>query len=871
MTLLLACRGNNSSHTPFVISEAISRVETASCRQITNPIWIVPNTHGTSTGWLTGFAPERNYMVNNYQNHIQAAEDKKFPFVFSEVPTAIALKNLEPAAYNIMEEKFDEGLTAITNAFGVEYSPLSTSGATNYRMGKIAQNWFSEEVGIRPDIAWYIDVLGVTPSMAEYLDLLDIELMVHERNPQTQNQLYRITSASGATSIVANVKSYAQWRLAYQGTGILPDNIKDHLLNEIMPEINRQEDLPYMWLIGASDYSSTPQDLGRVYEMINVLSEATGREVCLGTSEDFQYSITQALQSGMKLENISTTGLFSYNAFWANLPQIKQEFRDLENYIVSTEIGATLSSLSSDYSYPVNELYEAWWMLLMNADRALLWGAGSDEPFIGEKQWNVRDRTYEGKERIRKIRSEMQGNYIFDPIGWERVGTYEWPDEQYVAKDAICEKSNEINQPLLCKGGVSAFGGSELTISESVRPKFETFTGVVDSAFVRVEFDFESGEIIGIFDKVSDEQVSGISNQIIWMEDELVAEENLSPSDFLSPLDKLTHRGSSRDLPAVIEQSTGPLFTTVRIYNKSENGMEIFRTVRIPKSGNLIEFETQTKNMPDGILLSARFDFTDNINHQLRATPFGFDRDKPRVKRVIEKVKLGYDQIKLGVNETIGPALGWSSHLNSAKIGLAILDRGLLGRQWNDRHVDILLGNTQPSYRGKKNELLSGKPELNYQYAVLIATDENPTTFKRAAREYNFQPFKSGKLDNGFKMSNTLIIDSVYRSKNKVEILAHNGSNKPQDVFMVIPWVHTTASIKGSGYKYDGRLVMAKGSKKTKYEFSLAPQDAFVLSLNTSNEVLDAKILSSWTSFVPESKQSTLDFRDKLLVGHPPE
>ena len=872
VSFLQACRSQKIDDTQeYIVSHVIPRPETQNCLDVENPIWVVPNTHGTATGWLTGFAPERNYMVNNYVSFIDVADKSDLPFVFSEVPTAIALKNLSPAEYDRLLGLLQSGKASLTNAFAVEYDSSLSSGATNFRMGQIAQDWFSSEIGIRPDIAWYIDLLGVNPNISEYLDLLDIDLMVHQRNSSTKNQLYELVAPSGASTMVANVKSYAQWRLAFKGEGVLPDSYKEQMLSEIRLDAALQPELPFLWLIGNGDYSEAPEDISRLEEMITAVKDDTGREVCLGTTEDFQFSLDNALKSGVSLPKIDEAGIFSYNAFWVNLPQIKQEFRSLENQLVSTEIMSSLSMGKDNGSYKSAELHDAWWMVLLNADRALLWGAGSDDPFIGEEQWNVRDRTQMAVKLLDEISNSMEETYAFDPIGWMRNGYYQWADDKTQPNGAICEKNDILNQSAICEGGVRQFSGNILMPSKAERSVLDEFTGYIETEDLKVNFDASTGEIISILDKAGT-PLTTFSNKIVWMNDPLKLEKGLSASDFLSPLEKLQYLGSSDQLPAKIRQTNGPLFVSLSIINTHSNGMVLKRLVRIPKRGKRIEFETSTQNVPNGLLVSARFSLPDNISYQNRGTPFGFVQDKPSELRDLEHLKSFYDHKNLGLNSTIGPAMGWSSHLTASQKGVAILDKGLAGRQWGDSFADILLAHTQANYRGKKNELLSGKSELKYNYAIVLSSADDPVKFSRAAKEYNLQPLKSGQVAQGFSMSDGLIIESVSRVNNEVRFLVYNASDNEDVVNMTIPWPHLSASVKGLMRQADGALISQEGKESMPtYEFKVAPQDAFILTLITSDNVGDTEPLSSWKFFVPIEKQSTLRYKDRSLIGHPPE
>ena len=67
---------------------------------------------------------------------------------------------------------------------------------------------------------------------------------------------------------------------------------------------------------------------------------------------------------------MKTSSLFAYNACAANLPQINQEFRALENTVPASDAAASVVSVAAPVRYPAQALSEAWCLALLNRDRA---------------------------------------------------------------------------------------------------------------------------------------------------------------------------------------------------------------------------------------------------------------------------------------------------------------------------------------------------------------------------------------------------------------------------------------------------------------------------------------------------------------------
>ncbi|WP_290843899.1 hypothetical protein [Henriciella sp.] len=845
--------------------------ETRSCEAAANPIWLVPNTHGTATGWLTGFARERNYMVNNYSSLLDAWEEAGYAFSFSEVPTAIAMEELAPDAFERFKTALSEEKVSIANAFMLEFEPSLVQAATIMRMGRTGISWYEDALGVRPDNAWFIDVLGVTPNMAEFLDLLGIRTMMHVRNAETKDQLYYLQAASGARTIVSSMNNYAQWRISYRETGPLPQHWREHMMRELYPEIAYQPQIPFVWPIGAGDYSAKPEDPRRLYEMTGEVKEQAGRVACLGTLDDYWASIEAADIDSDSLKTVTTPSLFAYNAFWGNLPQIKQGFRATESRLVATEIAASLLSMNNADAYPAKELDDAWWLLLLNSDRALQWGAGAGDAFIGERDWNYMDRETSVNLRLDQISDGLGSGFVFDPIAWQRTYPFFWPETESRPLNALCEASMR-DGGAWCRGSLKPMGTVELEAAVTTLPEPEPFTGTVVAGDVTVEFDQRTGDIITLRTDEMAAPIVGRLNELVWYVDHQTPEQGFSPPDLLAPWSGREIIGRTSEIEAEFKQYRGDVYTTVQITNVADDGSHFERLVFIPHTGDKIRFQTVSKNVPYGRMLVARHDLAAPIEQSLRGTPFGFDRDRPRSMRGMDEVRASHDHFYLGLNDTIAPASLWSSHHVGSGQGIVLLDQGLSGREWSETFVDHFLMNAQPHYRAKENELYSGQPERVFNYAIVASSGEDPIRSARAAKELVYPLLETGRMRRGIEVSDTIVVEAISREQDEIRILAHNFSTSEVEVSVRIPWPHDSAHLFGSEASPDGELAARdETSTSVRYSFAAAPRDAFEIILKTLEPVSEVALREGWEDLVPESKLHTLDFRDTSLVGHPPE
>ncbi len=845
--------------------------KTGACEAVANPIWLVPNTHGTATGWLTGFARERNYMVNNYSSLLDASEEAGYAFSFSEVPTAIAMEELAPDAFERFKIALGEEKVSIANAFMLEFEPSLVQAATIMKMGRTGIDWYEKALGVRPDNAWFIDVLGVTPNMAEFLDLLGIRTMMHVRNAETKDQLYYLQAASGAQTTVSSMNNYAQWRISYRETGPLPQHWRDHMMRELYPEIAYQPQIPFVWPIGAGDYSAGPEDPRRLFEMTGEVKEQTGRAACLGTLDDYWASVEAAEFDRGSLKTVTTPSLFAYNAFWGNLPQIKQGFRATESRLVATEIAASLLSMDNANAYPAQELDDAWWLLLLNADRALQWGAGAGDAFIGDRDWNYMDREISVNRRLDQISGELGSGFAFDPIAWQRTYPFYWPETERRPLNAVCEASTR-DDGAWCRGALMPMGTVELEASGAGLPVAEPFTGNVEAGDLTVEFDQRTGDIIALQSKNMSEPIKGRLNELVWYVDHQTPEQDFSPTDLLAPWSGREIIGRTSEIEAEFKQYRGDVYTTVQITSIADDGSHFERYVFIPHTGDQIRFQTVSKNVPYGRMLVARHDLAAPIEQSLRGTPFGFDRDRPRPSRGMDDVRASHDHFYLGLNDSIAPASLWSSHHLQNGHGIVLLDQGLSGREWGETFVDHFLMNAQPHYRAKENELYSGQPERVFNYAIVSSSGEDPARSARAAKELVYPLLETGRLRRGVEVSDTIVVEAVSREQSEIRILAQNLSPSQVEVSFRIPWPHDSALLYGSEASPDGELNAREETRNSvRYSFRAAPGDAFEIILKTLEPVSEVALREGWEDLVPQSKLHTLDFRDASLVGHPPE
>src|SRR5512147_475644 len=91
-------------------------------------IYVVPNFHPASCGWLTNFSMERVYCANSYFDHLDRVRDEpNYAFALSECNNMIAMLNFKPDRAEELKGAIRSGRVELVNAFFLE-STVNLSG-----------------------------------------------------------------------------------------------------------------------------------------------------------------------------------------------------------------------------------------------------------------------------------------------------------------------------------------------------------------------------------------------------------------------------------------------------------------------------------------------------------------------------------------------------------------------------------------------------------------------------------------------------------------------------------------------------------------------------------------------------------------------
>jgi hypothetical protein len=190
--------------------EALRKAELlAPLEALNRPVFLVPNFHPASCGWLADFSVERSQCAYAYLNHLdRVRDDPTYHFALSEVNNQMAIMAFEPARFEELKRRVHEGRVALCNAFFLEPTINLSGGEALVKNGIEGLRWQQEVMGVRPRLAWMIDVCGVHEQMGQIVSGLRLDAMVYFRNNPTNSVAHWFESPDGSRTLgIAEVYS----------------------------------------------------------------------------------------------------------------------------------------------------------------------------------------------------------------------------------------------------------------------------------------------------------------------------------------------------------------------------------------------------------------------------------------------------------------------------------------------------------------------------------------------------------------------------------------------------------------------------------------------------------------------------------------
>ncbi len=801
------------------------------------PVYVVPNFHPASCGWLTDWSTERNYCANSYFDHLdRVRDDATYNFALSECNNLIAMLNFRPDRAAELRQRIREGRVELCNAFFLEPTINLSGGEALVKMGVEGLRWQQQVMGVRPRLSWMIDVTGMHAQMAQIVAGLGLDALVYCRLNPTGSTMHWLEAPDGTRTLAISPGHYLEWRpmfgakepLAEKQLLALADDIRARIEPPSPDKDAKRPDAadlkaaprrtpagaPVLILGGSGDYNLAP--LCKLYpsEFLRQFKQVAPQyDVKFTTPSRYLDAVLPGIKSGaIQLPTLRGGTEFTYNAFWIQNPRVKSAYRRCEQLLQAAEMLATAASLRGKFEYPAQTLHHAWLLMCLNMDRNTLWGAAGGMVFEHERSWDAQDR-FEWVERtsrdiatraVRSLAGDGNSTVCFNAPNWQRP----------TAEPA----------------------GKETALPATIQTKFYS-----------VRLDPATGALVSLKLKSGNRELLGGPANVIVAEQP--RKKIWSPADHMvdrPERDRVTD--SSKSAPK-LTVTTAPLATVVEAETSFIGGGKLRRKMTFHNGQPRIDFETELNDLPDRTVVVAEFPLAGPVCEARRGIPYGFAQ---------------------GVAKGITPAVRWS-HYQMAGGGVALLDQGLSGRELNGNTPIIYLYNAAEKYRGYPNAWLSGAGKHVLRYALVThAGDFATARIPQMAWEFNNPPVvvdgcASAKTKSFLQASDNVIIEALRREGGEIELRLAECLGRAGKASVTLNLPHLDAAL--TDMLGSNRQPLRGGPT---YKFPVRPQQIVTMRFKAADAVAEVKSLAKWDALVPEKKREALRRYLPDVKGHPP-
>src|ERR1019366_7032328 len=395
----------------------------------------------------------------------------------------------------------------------------------------------------------------------------------------------------------------------------------------------------------------------------------------------------------------------------------------------------------------------------------------------------------------------------------------------------------------------TGFASSRLKSKPAVVPRSIKLPQAIETKFYSAQVDPASGALMSLKVKPSGRELLGGPANVI------VAEKHAGqgdPGDFTDARPKRPGLESSSDFKTTIAVSEGPLAITVEARGEFFGGGASRRVTRFFKDSPRIEFETELNDIPNLTVVVAEFPLAQTPVEIRRGIPFGFSRDD-------------------GVISGIVPAVRWSDYSSPGMGGVALLDRGLSGREINTNMPVIYLLNATDKYYGYTNAWLSGQGRHRFEYALVAHdADWSAARVPQQAWEYNSPVTvaancQGAKPQSFVQTSDNVIVEALRREGADIELRLVEVLGQAGKAQVTLNLPHTSAALTDLT---GGRAQKLAGGPT--YHFPVRAQQIVTLRFRTAEPVAEIKPLLEWDELVPPQKRPALHEYLPDKKGHPP-
>jgi alpha-mannosidase len=839
-------------------------------------VFLVPNFHPASCGWLTTFSRERVYCANSYLDHLdRVRDDPHYAFVLSEVNNLIAIMNFEPKRISELKQRVAEKRVELVNAYFLESTINLSGGEALVRLGVEGLRWYEQVFGLRPKYSWNIDVCGTHDQMPQIASGLGLDALIYTRRNPTGKTIYWSVSPDGSKILTLSPGGYSEAGAIFSSKTALNGDALSKLEKFFdSKEPITPEGAPILVLAGGDDYALAPTVKSYPSEFLEQWAKAgSGRKIEFTTLSHYVDAIQPEIAAGnMSLPTLYGGTAYDFDAFWIECSEVKTRYRRNEHALQAAEMLATIASLQekqNSFQYPAQALHDAWILMCLNMDRNTLWGSAGGMVFVSEQSWDAQDRfAWVKKTTEQTLDSAGQSLLpaggeigLFNPLNWKRKDPIELQLPAGTSLEGLpCELLP--NGAVLCQPEMLSISACGLKLAERPAsvPEVVDLPEVIETSYYVARFDHATGALTSLKSKKTNRELLGAPANVILAEQPTNVQDS-APADFMPPRPERTRVASSSDHPSTMRASRGPVAWTIEASGTFYGGGAIHRRVRLYHDSPRIDFETELNDIPNHTVVVAEFPLAVDIAQVRRGIPFGFSHGAWATP----------DAQLHGWTRGIVPAVRWSDYAFSGGGGFAIFDRGLSGREVNGRTPILYLINTEDEYHGYPNAWLSGKGRHLLPYSVVGYDGAwSEAHIPQMAWEYNREPVlipgrAATQAQSFVETSDNVIVEAVRREGNHIEVRLVECRGLPGTATIKVLFPHQNAMLTD----LVGRRLSDVRPAAT-YRFPVRAQQIVTMHLETANSVPTPPPTTSWESFVPTQKLAALHTYDPNLKGHPP-
>jgi alpha-mannosidase len=831
-------------------------------------VYVVPNFHPASCGWLTNFSTERVYCANSYFDHLdRVRDDPQYAFVLSEVNNLIAMMNFKPERMAELKKRLQEERVELVNGFFLESTINLSGGEALVRLGVEGIRWQRKMFGVRPRFAWTIDVCGTHDQMAQISAGLGLEAMVYTRKNPTGSAVHWSVSPDGTRVLSLSPGHYSELVTVMTTKEPLTAAQTAEVEKEISSKLKITPDgAPILILAGSGDYTLAPHRKEFPREFLEQWKQDPNHPEIRFSIMSKYLDELQGLEKAGKLKIPSMLGgtAYDFDSFWIESPRVKSAYRRCEHLLQAAESISVLGSLCGKQTYPSQELYNAWALLFLNTDRNTLWGSAGGMVFENPQSWDVKDRfdwiqqrsTSTAEAAGAALLPAGDGLGLYNPLNWTRQDPVILPQGLQGVRGQMVEGGGVLCEPELPPCSVGGWGKVAATSAEA---KSILLPARIRTKHYDALIDPQSGAITGVMlHAYGKEMLAGPANVVVA---EKPKSQNGDPGDFMLPRPGRQRLDTTSNHAQDIKVRQGPLATIVEVQGEFIGGGLCRRTMTFYTNYPRIDFTTELNDLPDLTVVVAEFPLAGEIVEIRRGIPYGFshgawNRDNPNLH---------------GWTKGIVPAVRWSHYALAVGGGVALLDRGVTGRELNGNTPIIYLYNATDKYYGYPNPWLSGRGKHTLQYALVFHDGGwKQARIPQMAWEYNCPPVTLAgcgphPTKSFLNTSDNVVVEAVRRMESDIEVrlvecLGYSGT---AEITLLLP--HKLARMTDLNGERPKAL-----NGGPRYTFPVRPQQILTLRFATDEAVDEPELVTKWDAIVPPEKLAML-LQYSTQKGHPPK